>query len=220
VRLQLRSDDDARRHAGTAGRRCRGDDLRHEQRHPADPGVNFINNLAPSGAKEDRISTPDQDLDGALCLRSLATGEDATTGQKLVGARATDHRRIAGGVDGILPLNFASRAYFGLNNLVEGRHSQLRYYEVTNAHHLDAFNAIAGYNALFIPLHVYYRQAMDLMLAHLRHDDALPPSKVVHTTPRGAGAPAITAANVPPIAGTPAAGALITFTAGEVRIPN
>jgi hydroxybutyrate-dimer hydrolase len=208
---------------------------------PPTSGVNLINNLAPSGAKEDRISTPDQDLDGALCLRSLATGEDATTGQKLVGARATDHRRIAGGVDeilatgdlhgipaifvagrndGILPLNFASRAYFGLNNLVEGRHSQLRYYEVTNAHHLDAFNAIAGYNALFIPLHVYYRQAMDLMLAHLRHDDALPPSQVVHTTPRGAGAPAITAANVPPIAGTPAAGALITFTAGEVRIPN
>jgi hydroxybutyrate-dimer hydrolase len=38
--------------------------------------------------------------------------------------------------------------------------------------------------------------------------------------PRGPGAPAITAANVPPIAATPAAAALITFTADEVRIPD
>jgi hydroxybutyrate-dimer hydrolase len=91
---------------------------------------------------------------------------------------------------------------------------------VTNAHHLDAFNSIAGYNTLFIPLRRYYRQAMDLMWDHLRHGDALPPSQVVHTTPRGPGAPPITLANVPPIAAAPPPSALITFTSGEVRIPN
>jgi hydroxybutyrate-dimer hydrolase len=38
--------------------------------------------------------------------------------------------------------------------------------------------------------------------------------------PRGAGAPPITAANVPPISDSPPASALITFTGGQVNIPN
>ena len=40
---------------------------------------------------------------------------------------------------------------------------------------------------MFIPLHRYFIQAMDLMYAHLRNGRPLPPSQVVHTTPRGAG---------------------------------
>ena len=141
-------------------------------------GVNLINNAAPGGAKEDRVSTPDQDLDGALCLRSLATGKDAVTGTPLGGDSerpGAAHRRrrrgyhrvrqaashvpaifVTGRNDGILPPNFASRAYFGLNNVVEGSDSSLHYYEVTNAHHLDSFNQFPGYNAMFIPLHRYF----------------------------------------------------------------
>jgi hydroxybutyrate-dimer hydrolase len=61
---------------------------------------------------------------------------------------------------------------------------------------------------------------MDLMYNHLRHGTALPPSQVVHTIPRGLGAPPITAANVPPINASPPAAARITFTAGQVRIPD
>jgi hydroxybutyrate-dimer hydrolase len=208
---------------------------------PPTSGVNLINNAAPGGPKEDRASTPDQDLDGALCLRALGTGRDAVSGAPLVPPAAGQAQRIAEGVediiasgdlhrvpaifvtgrnDGILPPNFASRAYFGLNNVVEGSVSPLHYYEVTNAHHLDSFNQFAGYNAMFIPLHRYFLQAMDLMYDHLRHGRSLPPSQVVHTTPRGPGAPPITAANVPPIADAPPAGAQITFTGGQVRIPN
>ena len=48
----------------------------------------------------------------------------------------------------------------------------------------------------------------------------LPPSQVVHTIPRGPGAPPVTAANVPPIQDAPAAANVITFTGGQVRIPN
>jgi hydroxybutyrate-dimer hydrolase len=208
---------------------------------PPTSGVSLINNAAPGGAKEDRVSTPDQNLDGALCLRSLATGKDATTGTPLTGTARDQARRIDKGVediiasgnlhrtpavfvtgrnDGILPPNFASRAYFGLNNVVEGSVSPLQYYEVTNAHHLDSFNQFPGYNAMFIPLHRYFIQAMDLMYDHLRHGRALPPSQVVHTTPRGVGVPPITAANVPPIADTPPSNALITFAGGQVNIPN
>ena len=197
-----------------------------------------------AGAKEDRASTPDQNLDGALCLRSLATGKDATTGTPLTGTARDQARRIGEGVediiasgnlhgtpavfvtgrnDGILPPNFASRAYFGLNNVVEGSQSPLHYYEVTNAHHLDSFNQFPGYDTTFIPLHRYFIQAMDLMYDHLRHGRALPPSQVVHTVPRGGNpgaAPPITVTNVPPIADTPPSSALITFANGQVNIPN
>jgi hydroxybutyrate-dimer hydrolase len=208
---------------------------------PPTSAVSLINNAAPGGPREDRTSTPDQNLDGALCLRSLAIGRDAATGAPLGATQGPQAHRIDEGVediiasgnlhrvpaifvtgrnDAILPPNFASRAYFGLNNLVEGSRSPLRYYEVTNAQHLDSFNAFGGYNAMFIPLHRYFIQAMDLMYDHLRHGAALPPSQVVHTTPRGPGAPPITAANVPPIANAPPPSSLITFTGGQVNIPN
>jgi hydroxybutyrate-dimer hydrolase len=107
-----------------------------------------------------------------------------------------------------------------LNNIVEGSQSPLHYYEVTNAQHLDSFNQFPGYNALLVPLHRYFIQAMDLMFDHLRNGRALPPSQVVHTTPRGTGAPPITLANVPPIADAPAPNVQITFAGGQVRIPN
>jgi hydroxybutyrate-dimer hydrolase len=61
---------------------------------------------------------------------------------------------------------------------------------------------------------------MDLMYAHLRSGRPLPPSQVVHTIPRGPAAPPITPANVPPIQDSPAAANVITFSGGQVRIPN
>jgi hydroxybutyrate-dimer hydrolase len=211
---------------------------------PPTSGIALINNAATGGPKEDRGSTANQNLDGALCLRSLATGKDAVNGTPLTGLQLAQAHRIEEGVedilatgklsrvpaifvqgrnDGILPPNFTSRAYFGLNNTVEGSTSSLRYYEVTNAHHLDNFNQFPGYNANYIPLHRYFIQAMDLMYDHLRHGRSLPPSQVVHTIPRGAGAPLpppITLANVPPIADAPPPSNQITFTAGQVKIPN
>ena len=208
---------------------------------PPTSGINLINNAAPGAPKENRLSTADQNLDGALCLRSLALGRDAATGAPLsptaagqahqieesveeIIANGNLHRipaiYVAGRNDAILPLNFAARAYFGLNNIVEGSLSPLHYYEVTNAQHLDSFNQFPGYNALLIPLHRYFIQAMDLMYDHLRNGRPLPPSQVVHTIPRGVGAPTITLANVPPISDSPAANVQITFAGGQVRIPD
>jgi hydroxybutyrate-dimer hydrolase len=175
------------------------------------------------------------------CTRSLVTVKNAVTGAPLTGTQKAQAERIAEGVrevlatgrlrrvpaifvtgrnDGILPPNFTSRAYFGLNNTVDGSISSLRYYEVTNAHHLDSFNPFPGYNDKFIPLHRYFIQVMDLMYAHLKQNRPLPPSQVVYTTPRGPGAPPITIANVPPIADSPPAGAVITFSGAQVRIPD
>ena len=110
--------------------------------------------------------------------------------------------------------------------LAEGANSKLAYYEVTNAQHFDAFidNAAApGYDSRAVPLHRYLNQALDIMWNHLRSNAAIPPSQVVRTTPRGGtpgSAPAITAANVPSIAATPAAGDAITFGNNVLVIPD
>src|SRR3546814_4139803 len=53
----------------------------------------------------------------------------------------------------------------------------LRLYEVLNAHHLDAFNGLSGYDTRLIPLHRYLVQALDLMYAHLTDNAPLPPSQ-------------------------------------------
>ena len=202
---------------------------------PPTGGVNLINNAV---GKESRLSTPDQNLQGALCLRSLATGRDAVTGRRLDPIEARQADRIEGGAqqiladgdlhgtptlivtgraDDILPPNFTSRAYVGLNQLREGERSRVSYVEVTNAQHLDALLGVPGIKENYLPLHRYFVQAMDLMYAHLRSGAALPPSQVVRTVPRGASV--ITTTNVPPIVADPGANA-ITFRGRVLAIPD
>ncbi len=213
---------------------------------PPTAGVNLVNNAAVGGAVENRVSVSessgraDQNLDGALCLRALATGVDPVTGERLRGDARRIHRHIrhsiddirasgdlhgkpaifvTGRNDAILAINHTSRAYYGLNQATRGGHSQLRYYEVTNAHHLDVFNALPGFAERFVPLHHYLFEALDLMYDHLRNGTPLPPSQVVRTVPRGAGAPPIGPANLPPI--NPAAGAdQVRFVSGTLFVPE
>jgi hydroxybutyrate-dimer hydrolase len=218
---------------------------------PPTAGINLINNLNADGGgpRESRISTSastrrqDMNLDGALMLRSLWTGRDPATGERLRGAMLRAHLRLKAGIrrilaggdlhgkptlivtgrsDGILPINHASRAYFGLNQSVEGRRSNLRYYEVTNAHHLDTFNSIAGFDERMIPLHYYFTRAMDMMYAHLKENAPLAPSQVVHTVPRGRiddAVPPISKANVPDFQSDPGSNAIV-FQNRTVLIPE
>jgi hydroxybutyrate-dimer hydrolase len=181
----------------------------------------------------------DQSLDAFLCLRSLATGVDAVSGAALTGALATQSARVRAGMaevvatgnlrgkpaiivhgrsDTLIPVNFASRAYVGLNASAEGSASKLRYIEVTNANHFDSFaNALP---ASIVPLHVYLFRALDAMLANLRSSTALPPSQVVRTITRPDNTSLITTANLPPIVASPAAGDAITVTGTTVAVPN
>lgn len=214
---------------------------------PPTGGVNLVFDGA-SGAPTHlaaAISTSsglaDYGLDALLCLRSLASGRDAVSGDELSGAAADQAERIASGIaevrasgdlqgkpavfvtgraDAILPINHTSRPYLGLNHQVEGGHSGLRYYEVLNAHHLDAFNAFPGFNERYVPLHHYYLQALDLMYARLTEGRELPPSQVVRTVPRGAGAPALTEANLPPLQPAPVDGDRIVVDDDQVWIPE
>ncbi|MCB1883755.1 MAG: D-(-)-3-hydroxybutyrate oligomer hydrolase [Geminicoccaceae bacterium] len=209
---------------------------------PPTGGVNLINNRSVGGALEDRVSVSpstglqDQDLDNALCLRWLwrdvALGRGTRRfvneplrrrthrGVRAVLASGDLGRRptvvVTGRNDAIIPPNHGSRAYLGLNRVVEGINSRLHYYEVTNAQHLDALNGLPGFDTRFVPLHHYFIEGLNLLYDHLKNGSPLPPSQVVHTTPRagtpGAAEPVTVEANLPPIAATPAAGAGITFT--------
>jgi hydroxybutyrate-dimer hydrolase len=207
---------------------------------PPTNGINIINNNSVGGAAVDASSVSvstgvtDFNVDGALCLRDLQTAQTlvaTTLAQSVAATKRTGNLRgkptiiVHGRSDTLLPVNHTSRPYYALNKSLETG-SKLAYYEVTNAQHFDAFidNAAApGYDSRLVPLHRYFLQAMDLMYANLKNGTAIPPSQVVRTTPRGGtagAAPAITAANVPPIAATPTAANAITFSANTMTVPD
>ncbi|PXW99551.1 hydroxybutyrate-dimer hydrolase [Sphaerotilus hippei] len=218
---------------------------------PPTSGVNLVYDRSSGGAKLDFLAVSpstavaDFALDGALCLRSLATGLDPVTGAALTGTLKAQSDRVIAGVaevqlsarlqgkptvivagrsDTLLPVNHTARAYFGKQQLVDGRHAaQVRYYEVTHAQHFDgfiAFGALLGYDTHAVPLHPYLNQALDLMYAHLSSGAALPASQVVRTTLRSSSAQALTAAHVPAIATSPAAADLITMSGSTLQIPD
>ena len=209
---------------------------------PPSAGVNLVNNRAAQGPARDFLSLNavgkfDWNLEGALCLRGLVTGNDAWAQRLQSGMAATQRNGnlrgkpaiiVHGRNDALLPVNHTSRPYYALNQRVEGQASQLRYIEVTNAQHFDGFiglpAALPGYDTRFIPLHLYLNRALDAVYDKLKNGKALPPSQVVRTTPRG-GTPGqatpITAALVPAMAAKPAADDAISMLNGNtVFIPD
>jgi hydroxybutyrate-dimer hydrolase len=204
--------------------------------------VALINDLAVGGARRDLVSASpstgalDMNVDGALCLRALWDGSDAKSMALRRGVREATrsgwlHGKpaliVQGRSDALLPVNHAGRAYTALNKVVERGRSKLSYIEVTNAQHFDAFiglpAVLPGYDTRFVSLHLYLFRALDAMWAHLAEGTPLPQSQVVRTVPRGGtpgAAPALAAANVPPIAAVPAAGDAITTQGFTLRIPD
>lgn len=215
---------------------------------PPAGGINLINDRAVEGSILEQAGTSrstgrqDLNIDGDLCFRALATPNDPPGIRSDLGVnfgrvqegvealRASGHLHglpaiiVQGRDDEVLAPNSTGRAYFGLNHVIEGKHSQLHYIEVTNAQHFDTAITVlspGGIPAL-APLHPYFTRALDAMLAHLRSGAPLPGSQVVHTTPRGT--TAFTAANyktfVPDAATTPASADQITFVGKALTIPQ
>jgi hydroxybutyrate-dimer hydrolase len=222
---------------------------------PPTGGVNLVYDRSVGGAKLDFLATSptsgtaDFALDGALCLRSLATGKDEATGATLTGTLKAQSDRVIAGVnavqlttklrgkptvivagrsDTLLPVNHTARAYFGKNQLTDSASdaAKVRYIEVTNAQHFDtflAFGAALGYDTKAVPLHPYLNQALNAVWNHLTNGAALPVSQVVRTSTRtgtSGTATALTANHVPPIQASPAAGDTITLSAGVLQIPD
>jgi hydroxybutyrate-dimer hydrolase len=96
---------------------------------------------------------------------------------------------IHGREDNLIAPNHTSRPYYAnavskikkINSLIE---TNIRYYEVTNAQHFDAFLSLPQFSKDFIPLHYYFEQSLDLMLAHLRLETVLPASQLIKTKNR------------------------------------
>lgn len=203
---------------------------------PPSGAIQLIYNSSVGGAKLHTAATSpstgqlDFAFDGANCQRQLWTGTTANAtavkaGVAEVYRSANLHGKPAiivhGRNDALIPTNFNSRPYVLRNAQVEGGASNLRYIEVTNAQHFDAFLSLAGYDTRFIPLHVYFVRAMDAMWANLKNGTALPPSQLVRTTPRGGtagAATAITATNVPAISASPAAADRFTINAAATTL--
>ncbi len=200
--------------------------------------LQLINNDSVGGPRSHAASVSastmlaDFSYDAGACQRALWTGTTANA-TRVKNGIAEAYRNanlrgkpaiiVHGRADTLVPVNFSSRPYFARNQQVEGAASRLRYIEVTNAQHFDAFLGFAGYDNRFVPLHVYFNRALDAMWNHLTAGAALPPSQVVRATPRGGtagAAPAITGTNVPAIAAAPAVGDQITFSGSTLTIPE
>ena len=204
---------------------------------PPTGGVNVIYNDSRDGAIDHRqgisesTDNSDASFDGAQCLRQAAiTSDQATYTGQTEAFHSSDLRGlpaiiVMGRADAVIPINHSARPYYANNKITEGNESNLVYYEVLNAHHLDAFNVLPDFGALYVPIHYYFEESLDLMWAHMNDDATLPPSQVVRTTPRGKGiddaVPDLdVASHLPDIAATPEADDAIAFANQELVIPD
>ncbi|SIS42274.1 3-hydroxybutyrate oligomer hydrolase family protein [Neptunomonas antarctica] len=168
----------------------------------------------------------DYNFEGAKCWYDLFYNSENSLNTRLMagieqikGNGNLQHKPtiiVHGRSDALIPVNHSSRPYLALNQQVEGAQSQLKYYEITNAQHLDALNQLyASLGMSYVPLDYYFKQALDLMYDHLENATALPPSQVVRAQGR---AGALQVANLPAISAT--AIDTITFDAGNLVIPE
>src|SRR5262249_19654503 len=167
---------------------------------PPATGVNLVYNDSSGGAKLDLLAvspstgSADFALDGAICHRNLAEGRDILTGAALTGAMKSISDRVREGIetvkltsflknttsiavqcpsDALIPVNRSWRAYYASNQATARGVSRLRYIEVTNAQHFDAFlpappvGLFPGYDSRYVPLHVYLIRSLDWMFDHL-----------------------------------------------------
>lgn len=202
-------------------------------------GITILNNNSVGGAVSDALSISpssgvrDYNFDGAQCQRDLATGSSAAAQQVRSGMAAVQRSAnlrgkpaiiVHGRADTLIPVAFSSRPYYGMNRIVEGTASRLSYIEVSNAQHFDSFLSQPGFDRRYLPLHVYFNQALDMLYANLKSGSALPASQLVRTTPRAVDAngnvTALGSSNLPPIKTSPAAADAIIFSNNLLTIPD
>ena len=130
-------------------------------------------------------------LTGMQCLRNLWTGDSADAQRVRKGiadTRATLPRAglpvvvIHGRSDGLVPQAFSSAPYVAMAKAA-GR-NDVRYWQVDNAQHFDAFLALPPMAAAYLPLLPYVYSALDRVDAYLDGKAALPIDAVIHTVPR------------------------------------
>src|SRR5690606_38904941 len=152
---------------------------------PPGNGVNLV---------DTRMAPPDFTIAGLQCLRALWDGQGADADRVRAGiaeTRATLPRAglpvivVHGLDDGLVPPAFSSAPYVAAAQAA-GR--EVRYWQVRNAEHFDAFLGFPDYAARYVPMLPYVYAALDRVDAYLDGKAALPVDAVVETVPRGAGA--------------------------------
>ena len=199
--------------------------------------IDVINDDDPTGPPRSWLSVSkstgrqDYDLDGAICLRGLLTGQSPEA--KRVQAESPSSWR-AGGSTASRPLSSmagtttacrsASRRapIFGLNDLQDGQRCAA---PIHRGRQRRAFGTdLPGFDTRMVPLTLYHLRALDLMWDHLTKGAPLPNSQVLRTTPRGGEAghapPFLHAGNVPPMPLEARPEDRIAVEKGRVTIPE
>ena len=154
------------------------------------------------GILDPKLAPPDLTLAGLQCLRGLYTGQEpaARAVQAGIGAtRALPPRAglpvlvVHGMDDGLVPEAFSSTPYLAAARAA-GR-QDVRYWQVRNAQHFDAFLGFPAYGARYAPLLPYVHAALDRVWAHLEGQCSLPADAVIEARGRGTGA--VEAAQLP-----------------------
>ncbi len=159
----------------------------------------------PPGAGVGIVARADARIDAAFgslqCLRALWDGNSDAAARVRKGVTETQAALPRAGLpifvvhgvdDGLIPMSFSSAPYVATAKAA-GR--DVRYWQVRNAQHFDAFLALPDYGARYVPLLPYVYEALDRVSAHLDDGTALPDDATIGTTPRGAGNP-LTAQNL------------------------
>jgi hydroxybutyrate-dimer hydrolase len=153
------------------------------------------------GIIDTKIAAPDFTLPGLQCLRALWDGQggDADRVRKgIAETRASLPRPglpvivVHGLDDGLVPPAFSSAPYVAA---AQSAGREVRYWQVHNVEHFDAFLGFPDYAARYVPSLPYVYEALDRIDAYLDGKSPLPVDAVIATTPRGAGKP-LEAANL------------------------
>ncbi len=132
----------------------------------------------------------DMGLTGLACLRALWTGDGADAQRVRKGiaeTRAAPPRKglpvvvLHGTDDGLVPQAFSSAPYVAAAKAA-GR--DVRYWQVRNAQHFDAFLGFPQYGAVYLPMLPYVYAALDRVDAYLDGKGELPADAVIATKPR------------------------------------
>ncbi len=144
------------------------------------------------GIVDSKLAAPDFTLPGLQCLRALWSGQGADAERVRAGIAQTRAALPRAGLpmivvhgldDGLVPPAFSSAPYVAAAQTA-GR--DVRYWQVRNAEHFDAFLGFPDYATRYVPMLPYVYAALDRVDAYLDGSAPLPVDAVVETTPRGA----------------------------------
>ena len=141
-----------------------------------------------------RANGRDPQMAGLQCLRALWTANDAqakdlrrsiAATQAKLPARKLPVLVIHGMDDGLVPEAHSSAAYV---RWAQTSRPEVRYWQVQNAQHFDAFLAQPVLSAQYVPMMPYAYRGMDALWSSIADGTPLPENRVFKTTPRAVSA--------------------------------